>query len=148
MSPSPSFTEEAPIMRTLVTLTASALTLAALALSAAALADDSTPAASRPPTVVYLNSAALDELAKTNPDHAVRARRILAAAGELCKPGPAEVNYASFQASDIRCTGEILRTSLPAKREIAFTLDDTRYLALVTVPSTGTFRKIDPPAGR
>jgi hypothetical protein len=136
-------------MRTLVTLSASALTLMALALSAAAGADDTAVAASKHPVVVYLNGAsALDNLAKTNPNHAARAKRILAAASELCQPGPETINYASFQASDIRCNGEILRTSHPAKREIAFTLDDVRYLALVTVPSSGIFRKIDPPPGR
>ena len=141
-------------MRTLVTVAASALTLSALALSALAVpaparADDSAPAATKAPIVVYLSGAsALADLERTNPNHAARAKRILAAASELCKPGPETVNYASFQASDIRCDGAILRTSLPAKREIAFTLDDTRYLALVTVPSTGTFRKIEPPAGR
>ena len=132
-------------MRTLFTVAA----VSALAMSAAVLADESAPAASQAPRVVYLNSAsALDSLAKTNPNHAARAERILAAASELCQPGPAEVNFARFQASDIHCDGAILRTSYPAKREIAFTLDDTRYLALVTVPSTGTFRKIEPPAGR
>src|SRR5262245_50989727 len=127
-------------MRTLITLM-----VAAVAVSSA-LADEAPPAP-KPPQVVYLNgAAALANLAKTNPNHAARAERILAAAGELCKPGPESINYASFQASDIRCQGEMLRTSLPAKRQIAFTLDETRYLAMVTVPSGGTFRRVDAPA--
>jgi hypothetical protein len=135
-------------MRTLITPLVT-LALAAAAFSATALADESAPSASKPPVVVYLNGTpALANLAKTNPNHAARAERILAAASELCKPGPETIDYASFQASDIRCDGAILRTSLPPKREIAFTLDDIRYLALVTVPSAGTFRKIDTPTGR
>ncbi len=133
-------------MRTSITVLISALALA----GTAALADDSAPApAKASQVVVYLNGAsALANLAKTNPNHAARAERILAAASELCKPGPEQINFASFQASDIRCDGAILRTSNPAKREIAFTLDETRYLALVTVPSDGSFHRIDLPAGR
>ena len=135
-------------MRTLITPFVT-LAIAVAAFSGAVLADEPAPAASKAPVVVYLNGAsALADLAKTNPKHAARAERILASASELCKPGPETIDYASFQASDIHCDGAILRTSLPAKRQIAFTLDDTRYLALVTVPSTGTFRKIEPPAGR
>ena len=131
-------------MRTSILL----ISVFALAASTAALADEA-PVAPKPPRVVYLTgAAALTDLAKTNPNHAARAERILAAASELCKPGPETVNYASFQASDIRCDGAILRTSNPAKREIAFTLDDTRYLALVTVPGGGEFRRVDAPPPR
>ena len=67
---------------------------------------------------------------------------------ELCKPGPDKVDYASFQADNIRCEGAILRTSNPPKREIGFTLDETRYVALVTVPVDGTIRLLDAPAHR
>ena len=84
--------------------------------------------------MVHLDGAAsLAQLARANPNHAARAERIIAAAAELCKPGPETVNFASFQADDIACNGAILRTSNPPKREISFRLDDTRYLALVTV---------------
>ena len=107
---------------------------------------DALPAAPTPKVVHLSGASALAKLAKTNPDHAARAQRILAAATELCKPGPETVNYASFQADDIHCDGAILRTSNPAKREISFTLDDTRYLALVTVndPAPRVLRVPDP----
>jgi hypothetical protein len=132
-------------MRTSILL----ISVLAMAAGTAALADDAPTAAPKPPRVVYLTgAAALANLAKTNPNHAARAERILAAASELCKPGPETINYASFQASDIRCDGAILRTSNPAKREIAFTLDETRYLALVTVPGGGEFRRVDAPPPR
>ncbi len=120
-------------MRTLVVLTVA--TVAALAASAGALAEDSsTPAPVAAPKVVHLDGAAsLAQLARSNPNHAVRAERIIAAAPELCKPGPETVTFASFQASRIHCDGAFLRTSYPAKQEISFTLDDTRYIALVAV---------------
>src|SRR5262245_13940362 len=98
--------QEAHTMRTLVTVAASALTISPLPLPAPGLADDSRPLAEKTPHVIYLNGAsALAELAKTNPNHAARAERILAAASELCKPGPETVSFASFEASDIRCNG-------------------------------------------
>jgi hypothetical protein len=149
-------------------LALTAVVASGLACVPAALAQDAPPAGTPPtaippaaatppgvatlsaapaPKVVHLNGAsALAKLAKTNPDHAARAERILAAATELCKPGPETVNYASFQADDIRCDGAILRTSNPAKREISFKLDDTRYLALVTVtdPAPRLLRVPDP----
>ncbi len=119
-------------MRTLVLLTVA--TVSAFASSSGALAKDSTPAPVAAPKVVHLDSAAaLAQLARANPNHAARAERIIAAAAELCKPGPETVNFASFQADDIACDGALLRTSNPPKREISFRLDDTRYLALVTV---------------
>lgn len=130
-------------MRTLV-----AITVAVMA-SAAALAGDAAPAPASKPKVVHLDGAAsLAALAQTNPNHAARAERILAAAGQLCKPGPEKVDYAGFQADNIRCEGAILRTSNPPKREIGFTLDETRYVALVTVPVDGTIRLLDAPAHR
>jgi hypothetical protein len=119
-------------MRTLVVLTVAAVS--AVAASVGALAADSTSTPVTAPKVVHLDGAAsLAQLAKANPNHAARAERIIAAAPELCKPGPEAVTFARFQADRIECDGAFLRTSYPAKQEISFTLDDTRYIALVAV---------------
>ena len=89
-----------------------------------------------PPRIVYLNGAAgLAKLKSENPSHYARAQRILAAADELCRPGAAEVSYARFEARQVSCAGAFYKTSNPAKRQIGFTLDDTRYVALVPVDS-------------
>jgi hypothetical protein len=91
-------------------------------------------AAAFPDKVVYLDGAAdLAQLRATNPVHAARAEKILAAANELCRPEPGTISYAGFQARDISCSDMLLRTSFPAKRQIDFTLDDTRYIALVVI---------------
>ena len=88
----------------------------------------------RPAKVVYLyGPGALEELRSTNPSHYARAERILAAAKELCRPGPSDVEYVKFDAKDISCEGMLLRTSNPPQRQVSFTLDDTRYIALVFV---------------
>jgi hypothetical protein len=94
-----------------------------------AIGADSVP----PPKVVYLNSAALAHLQTTNPDHYARAQRILADANELCRPGPASVQFAKSAAREVSCADMLLRTSNPPKRQITFRLDDTRYIALVTL---------------
>jgi hypothetical protein len=91
-------------------------------------------AAKEPRRVVYLSGpSALAELQKSNPAHYARAQRILAAAPGICAAGPAEVHFARFGASDLSCASMILMTSYPPKQELAFTLDDTRYIAHVVV---------------
>jgi hypothetical protein len=60
------------------------------------------------PTVQLNSTADLDGLRKTNPDHYARAMRLMTAANTLCKPGE-------------------------PKRALSFTLDNTRYVAIVTI---------------
>jgi hypothetical protein len=109
----------------------------ALALSLASalpvLADDVTvqPA---PRQHVYLWSPVdVGRLRTSNPDHYARAQKILAAADQLCRPGPGVLQFTEAGGKDVSCDGMLLRTSNPPKREIDFTLDDTRYSALITV---------------
>ena len=73
----------------------------------------------------------LANLRATNFDHYQRAARIIAAANTLCRPGLPKLEVAKFGATDLSCA-HLLLTSLPAKRQIAFRLDGTRYVALVT----------------
>jgi hypothetical protein len=84
--------------------------------------------------VVYLDDAAsLAELRSANPIHYARAQKILAAANELCRPTAGKVEYAKFDAKNISCIRTLVKTSNPPKREIRFRLDDTQYVALVTL---------------
>jgi hypothetical protein len=83
--------------------------------------------------VVYLDEAALARLRITNPNHYVRARKVMDAANELCKPGPAELTFTQAGARQVACKRVLLKTSNPPKREISFRLDQTRYVAVVVI---------------
>jgi hypothetical protein len=104
------------------------------------------PAAARPvaPRIVYLYGAtSMEQLKSANPNHYARAERIIAAADELCKPGPDQVEFVKFDAKEISCQGMLVKLSNPPKREIGFTLDDVRYVALVTLTdSKPEFRQV------
>ena len=84
--------------------------------------------------VVYLDGpTSLADLRAANPAHYARAQKILAAANQLCRPTVGEVEYAKFDAKNISCLRSLIRTSNPPKRQISFRLDDTQYVALVTL---------------
>jgi hypothetical protein len=84
--------------------------------------------------VVYLDDpASLAGLRAANPGHYARAQKILAAANQLCRPKAGEVEYAKFDAKNISCQRTLIKTSNPPKRQISFRLDDTQYIALVTL---------------
>jgi hypothetical protein len=89
-----------------------------------------------PKHTVRLNNLVLEELKQANPRHYTEAQRVIAAASELCAPGSAEV-WKVLRMPPGHCAGEFLKTSNPPKREISFQLDDTRYIALVTVKDAG-----------
>ena len=87
-----------------------------------------------PPRTVYLyDTADLDQLRETNFNHYLRARKILAAANEICRPGKETSFYARFDGADPRCLTMLWKTSNPPKKQIEFHLDDVHYVALVTV---------------
>lgn len=89
------------------------------------------PAELRSP--VHLDSPAdLAQLRERNPEHYARAVRLLAAANRLCKPGQPKLQNADGR--DISCA-LLLLTSNPPKRALSFTLDTTRYVAIVTLTS-------------
>jgi hypothetical protein len=84
--------------------------------------------------VVYLNGPeAMAELERTNPRHYEVAKRILDAGPELCEPGAPRVYQAHMGAEEISCSGFLLRTSNPPKKQISFELEDATYIALVVV---------------
>jgi len=80
---------------------------------------------------VPLNSSAdLARLREINPDHYARALRLMNAANTLCKPGAPKLQ--NTDGRDISCA-MLLLTSNPPKRALSFTLDHTRYVAIVTI---------------
>lgn len=87
-----------------------------------------------PRQTVHLDSAAdLARLRTENPEHYARAERIFASANHLCRPGLPRTDFAAASARDVTCAVMLLKTSNPPKFSLAFTLDDTRYIALLTV---------------
>jgi hypothetical protein len=56
--------------------------------------------------------------------------RLIAAANWLCRPG--EPKLQNTDGRDISC-GMLLLTSDPPKRRLSFTLDNTGYVAIVTI---------------
>ena len=86
-----------------------------------------------PPRTVYLAGIAdLEHLRETNFYHYLRAKKILAAANEICRPKPEQTYFARFNGADPQC-GAMWMTSLPPKKELTFHLDGVYYVALVTV---------------
>ena len=82
--------------------------------------------------IVYLNGPEdLAQLRHSNPSHYQRAVKIMGEANELCRPHAGE--FELTKAKDVSCSQVLLRTSNPAKREITFRLDSTKYIALVAV---------------
>jgi hypothetical protein len=97
-----------------------------------ALADE--PALTAPPRqTVYLEGPRdLARLRETNPAHYARARRVLAAADHLCRPATERLQPIAGS-RDARCEGRLLFTSNPPQWQMTFTLDDTRYVAMVVI---------------
>ena len=113
----------------------------AAANSAAVLRRPSAPPTSftvlpRSKHVVHLyTSADLDQLRQTNPSHYSRVQKILATASEsLCKPGALQLQHAQgVNAENAKCAAGLELTSNPPKRQLSFQLDDTTYVAIVTL---------------
>lgn len=128
-------------MRNTIELAAKGLILGVLAISTVASGQElrSQPLPPAPPTRVWvhLNGAAdLERLRQTNFKHYLRARSILAAASEICQPGPARPIPTRFQDDYLNCGGTWF-TSNPPKKRLTFHLDDVGYIALVSVTVRG-----------
>jgi hypothetical protein len=93
-----------------------------------------------PPTRawVHLDGATdLERLRATNFNHYLRAREILAAANEICQPGPAHTIPTRFAGDYPNCESSMWLTSNPPKKLLTFHLDDVGYIALVSVTVGG-----------
>jgi hypothetical protein len=82
------------------------------------------------PPVRLASAADLARLHEANLDHYTRAVRLITAANTLCKPG--EPKLQNTDGRDISCN-LLLLTSNPPKRALSFTLDNTHYVAIVTI---------------
>ena len=92
---------------------------------------------------VYLDSVVLEEIKKSNPERYAKVQTVMASASEMCKPNAARTwPLASVQSAD--CSTLVLKTSYPPKRQISFQIDDTRYVALVTVLDAPALVKAEP----
>jgi hypothetical protein len=86
-----------------------------------------------PPAVIELDSAGLESLRESNPNHYARAQRILTAANYLCRPRTADLYLTALGVQDLSCQQMLLQTSNPPKWRIAFRLDQARYAASVVL---------------
>jgi hypothetical protein len=104
------------------------------ALTGAPLAQVTVKTPSPPPRMsVRLDGPAdLEHLRETNFNHYLRAKKILAAANEICRPGPEKIYLARFGGADPHC-GAMWMTSYPPKKLLSFRLDSVQYIALVTI---------------
>jgi hypothetical protein len=113
------------------TMVLASATLAALA--AGASHEPVTPEAPSRPALRLDRPGALDELARRNPRHHRRALEIIRVAQTMpCGLGLRAL-LASFDARDVKCTPALILTSLPAKRDLHFVLDDAPYSLRVTM---------------
>jgi len=81
---------------------------------------------------VYLDRVVLEDLKKSSPARYAQVRSVMAAASEICAPNAGR-QWAIANVESASCFGMVLKTSYPPKREIGFQIDDTWYVALVTV---------------
>jgi hypothetical protein len=78
------------------------------------------------------NAGALENLQRTNPAHRAKIERIQERAWQFPQEGPARWLPAALNASDVRYTRGLMKTSYPPKETLRFTLDDVRYVMDVT----------------
>lgn len=77
-------------------------------------------------------SGALEELQRTNAAHYAKVEQVLDLAQRFPKAGPARWLPASLNASDVRHTRGLLKTSYPPKETLRFRLDEVRYTVDIT----------------
>src|SRR5215471_10069755 len=98
------------------------------------------------------NPGALEHLRTTNPAHYAQATRILAEANHLCRPTQAQILRAKPEANEASCATMLLWASNPPKRVVQFSLDHTRYVAVVAItddpPRLMAASQPPPPADR
>lgn len=94
------------------------------------------------PTVHLNGPDDLEHLRETNFYHYLRAKKILAAANEICRPKPEPTYLVRFSDAHPAC-GPMWMTSLPAKKLLRFRLDDVYYIAMVAVTYPAKIVKVD-----
>jgi len=88
-------------------------------------------------TAIDLNQpGALDRLARENPFHYAMIRRILAGVDTVPEHVVGRWMKAEFNATDVTYS-PVLLTSAPPRKQLTFTLETTRYAALLTLTPDG-----------
>ena len=95
-----------------------------------------TPVAAQYGTVDLNQPEVLERLARENPFHFAMIRRILAGVDTMPEPAVGRWMKAQFNATDVTYS-PVLMTSDPPKKQLTFTLETTRYSALLTLTSEG-----------
>jgi len=91
----------------------------------------------RSPATINLNEpGALEALQRDNPAHYQTVRQILANILQQPESQVPRWLRTTFNAKDVRYL-RVLLTSDPPKRDLAFTLDDTRYQTRLTLTNEG-----------
>ena len=98
------------------------------------------PAAASPPVIDLDRPGALQALARENPEHYAKVTRILADVTRRPPESVARWVKAEFGANEVSFP-MLLKTSDPAKRSLSFTLERTRYAAVLEVPTRWSFAK-------
>ena len=84
---------------------------------------------------------ALEALERDNPRHFGQVAEILREVSRVDPPGVEGWLRARFNAQQIAYSPRQLRTSYPAKTTLSFTLDDTRYHAMIVVRAPAEARR-------
>jgi hypothetical protein len=135
-------------MRVSALLVAIGITACVLTTAAPAAEPPTQPAAPQQAAPRWTNNVRLDSaeslerLRTSNPLHYAIARKILAAATEICDAQKGAAVRAKFEAQDVRCASAFWYTSNPPKRALSFRIDDTVYSVLVEVRDLGV--KLNP----
>ncbi|HTB66116.1 MAG TPA: hypothetical protein VK727_07800 [Steroidobacteraceae bacterium] len=87
-------------------------------------------------SITLFGDDALARLQQSNPRHYAIARRILAAADEICAAAKTDLIPVKFDDHEVFCAKGIWLTSNPPKRYLQFQIEDTAYRALVVARST------------
>ena len=95
-----------------------------------------TPIAAQYGTIDLNQPEVLERLARENPFHFAMIRRILAGVDTMPEHAVGRWMKAQFNATDVTYS-PVLLTSEPPKKQLTFTLETTRYSALLTLTSEG-----------
>jgi hypothetical protein len=91
------------------------------------------PAVAQSPALRLDRPGALEALAAANPDHYRRAVEIIRVAQAMPCGKRLLMVAAKHDGKITQCAAALILTSYPAKRDLAFTLDDTPYMMRVTM---------------
>ena len=124
---------------------ATGLVMAALGIGCAYAVTPEELAAVRVVTPFSLDTpGAMSALKTSNPGHYARAVAILELASEMPCEGEPRILQTQVEAARVACRPANIYTSLPAKRDVTFVLDDTLYRARVVLREREKLEPVQP----